>query len=79
MGYQGGGDTDHREPSDATARAALYRLCRRFGCVGGEYWLIEKKAPLSITIRAMGGDETWELDGQQTGVNYRDKLYRRTK
>lgn len=62
---------------DNIARATLKQLSTRWGVQGGLYWMVEKKAPPKILIKAMGGIEQWELDGDQPGVNYKDKTYKK--
>lgn len=80
MGYQGSGDTDGETDSgDSVARANLKQVCARRGCVGGYYWMIEKKAPPSLIVKSMSEEETWELEGEQPGTPYKEKMYRRIK
>ncbi len=61
------------------ARATLEQLSKRWGVVGGLYWMIEKKAPKEVRIKSMGPEEVWELDGEQHGIKYKEKSYKKVK
>lgn len=65
---------------EGKAQATLKQLCGRWGCVGGYYWMIEKKAPDQLVIKDMfGNQEVWKKDGEQVGTSYKDKIYKRTE
>lgn len=73
-------DRDKKPDDDNCAKATLKQLCRQRGCVGGEYWMIEKKAPEEIRIIGFmdGKEQIWKKNGEQPGIPYKDKQYKKT-
>lgn len=72
-------DSRKKREDDGLPRATLTQLCKRWGCKGGTYWMIEKKAPPELHIYDIDGKvETWTLNGEQVGTPYKNKQYKMT-
>lgn len=61
----------------ATARLEL--LMARWGCQDDLFFHESKAPPMVVVHNSAGEEETWRIDGDQPGVSWKKKLYKRVK
>ncbi len=66
------------QPEDDIPRASLRRISEMWG--SGDLESYNKQCPsVIVIIGGMGKKTVWELDGDQPGVNWKNKMYRCVK